>query len=219
MSGREYVPVVALVGGVGSGKSAVARFLESGGLDSSLRFVDVNADEAGHEALTRSNVKEQIRNRFGADVFAANGEVSRPALAAEVFGDTDAHRTARSDLEAIVHPVIRETLETQIEEVRTSGVADVVLLDAAVLLEAGWQDVCDAVVFIDTPRETRVRRVFEQRRWNEETLVARESSQLDLETKRRSSDAVIDNSGPLDESAAQLLKVIESVNLKLERQP
>jgi dephospho-CoA kinase len=193
---------VALIGGVGSGKSALAQWLTH-----RLRIALIDADAAGHRALLQPGVKEQIRRRFGDAVFDADGNVRRDRLARKVFGTDAAHRSAKRDLEDIVHPVIRGDLRQQIDEARQSAV-DIVLLDAAVLLEAEWNPLCDAIVFLDTPVEQRRARVQASRGWSADELARREESQLPLAEKRAAADFVVDNSGTLDEAGEQLLRFL-----------
>jgi dephospho-CoA kinase len=206
--------VIGVVGGIGSGKTALARRLAE-----SPRYAVLDADAAGHNALGDPEVKAAVVRRFGPGVLGEDGEISRPALAAEVFGDTPGHHRARADLEAIVHPAIRYALKTQIAQVAQAhsprpdapSAPAALLLDAAVLLEAGWQDVCDAVVFIDAPEPTRQRRVAENRGWSPDELRRRQASQFDLEQKRRAADFVVDNSGRLEPAVEALRRVVEHV--------
>lgn len=196
-------PVVALIGGVGSGKSALARWLGD-----RLRVALIDADAAGHQVLLRPEVKEQIRRRFGEDVFDSEGNVRRDRLGREVFGNDAVHQSARRDLEEIVHPVIGHELRRQIDAARHSEV-DVILLDAAVLLEAGWAPLSDAIVFVDTPAEQRRERVRSGRGWTADDLQRREASQLPLNEKRAAADLVVDNSGPLVAAGEQLLRFLQ----------
>lgn len=196
-------PVVALIGGVGSGKSALARWLGD-----RLRVALIDADAAGHQALLRLEIKEQIRRRFGDDVFDSEGHVRRDRLGSEVFGTDSVHQSARRDLEDIVHPVIGDDLQRQIDAALHSE-ADVILLDAAVLLEAGWAPLCDAIVFVDTPVEQRRERVRCGRGWTADDLQRREASQLPLAEKRAAADLVVDNSGPLAAAGEQLLRFLQ----------
>ena len=206
MLGHKFVPVVALIGGVGSGKSSVARWV-SGKRD----VVILDGDQVGHQVLKLPSVQEQIHQRFRDSVFDEQGRVNRAALAREVFGSSDRHRKARTELHAIVHPRIRETLQKQIEEAKASRGVDAVILDAAVLLEANWQDLCDRIVFLDAPYQLRLERVAESRGWDEEKLQARESSQLSLEAKRRAADYVIENSGPVSRAGTKLEQILSQV--------
>ena len=125
-----------------------------------------------------------------------------------MFGPDEEHRQARHDLQQIVHPVIRRDLQEQVAAARKDAGVELVLLDAAVLLEAGWNDICHAVVFVDTPLELRQARVA-GRGWTPADLECREASQLPLMEKRAAADHVIDNSGPLDEAGRQLLDIFE----------
>lgn len=193
---------MGLVGGVGSGKSTLARrTAERYGL------VVVDADAAGHRALLDPAVKARVRQRFSDGVFGAEGQVDRSRLAKLVFGPSPEHSAAKADLEAITHPVIRREFEQRIANAQASG-APAVLLDAAVLLEADWQDVCDAVVFVDAPESLRKARAA-TRGWSEAEWVRREASQLPLREKRLRADAAIDNSGALDAAADELAATIE----------
>ncbi len=117
--------------------------------------------------------------------------IDRRALGAIVFADPKARR----DLEAILHPRMRSWFLAVIErELSAGGGTDrLVVLDAAVLLEAGWDDLCDLIVFVDAPREERMRRVEEQRGWSRETFEARERAQWPGDLKRRRADVVITN--------------------------
>ena len=196
---------MGLLGGVGSGKSTVARrAAECYGL------TVVDADAAGHRALTTDDVKMRLRERFGDGIFDAGGAVDRSALAARVFGQAADRQAARKVLEQITHPAITAELERQIEQARTTGVA-ALLLDAAVLLEAGWQRLCDAIIYIDVPAEVRSARVAASRGWSESQWRDREASQLTLDEKRRRADAVIDNRGTPDEAAHELAAALETV--------
>jgi dephospho-CoA kinase len=191
-------PVVGFVGGIGSGKSAVANWLGA-----KLGAVVLNADEAGHRALERKEVKERIRERFGPDVFDEAGAVIRSRLAARVFGAGEPEQTARRQLEQIVHPVIRRDLEQQIAQ--NGDTSDLILLDAAVLLESGWHDVCNALVYVDVSPAVRQERVLRTRNWTSEQLASREASQLPLSEKRAAADLVINNSGSIEQAGQQFL--------------
>ncbi len=243
----KVIPVLGVIGGIGSGKSSVARRLQS------LRPIAViDADQLGHQVLNLPNVQERILKRFGPTVFEIQSEprpasvlsgtalaagktdppssvspaasavpltnlepnlqISRAALGRVVFGSDAAAETARRDLEAIVHPEIRSLLEHTIRELRRQANVEAIVLDAAVLLEAGWNDLCDVVVFIDTPQADRIARVQAGRGWSAEELAKREASQWPLPRKRAAADAVLDNSNDVDHAARQLEQVI--ANLK-----
>ncbi|MCA9090017.1 MAG: dephospho-CoA kinase [Planctomycetaceae bacterium] len=198
------VPLVGLIGGIGSGKSSVA---DAAALV--VRAVRLDADAVGHRALQQPSIQHRLREAFGPEVFDAAGHISRRALADRVFG-TDADSQAnRETLNSIVHPWIRSQHLAAIQQHTVAGDCDVLLLDAAVLLEAGWGDVCDAIVFIDAPFEQRLQRVS-KRGWDATELARREASQLSLDEKRSRADFIVDNSGSLDAAGRQLVEYLQS---------
>jgi dephospho-CoA kinase len=169
----------------------------------------IDADAIGHQVLKLKAVKKLIENRFGEDVFDPQGEVDRSKLAKRVFGQDETSQRARRDLNGIVHPAIGEAIQNQIQTaqqkaLREPGAIQGVLLDAAILLETGWKDLCDAVVFVDASPDVREKRVWETRGWTVSDWKKREDSQLNLETKRKAADVIINNSGPLDVAVDEL---------------
>ncbi len=201
MSTRTQTLVVGILGGIGSGKSAVSR-----GLSNHFKTYLIDADRAGHEVLGISIVKDGIRRDFGDTVFDG-AEICRKSLARQVFGSEIHHQQALIKLEQIVHPEIRRQVEKELAEV--SEITEVVVLDAAVMLEAGWNDLCDTIVFVDTPFETRLQRVEENRGWTADELKRREASQVSLDDKQEVSEFVVDNSGSLENAVEQLASFIE----------
>jgi dephospho-CoA kinase len=203
VSERTHIPVIGIVGGIGSGKSSVARWVVARHNDVSL----VSGDEIGHEVLTDTAVRDALRKRFGAPVFNADGQINRKALGQAVFGSSREQLSARDDLERIVHPRIRETIAGKIAASAAAG-KRAVLLDAAVLFEAGWNDLCHAVVFIDVPRDERYARLREIRGWDDSETERRESSQASLESKRSRSQFLVDNSGSVEAAGRQLEEIL-----------
>ncbi len=200
------IPVVGLIGGIGAGKSLAAGFFANRGA-----FV-IDADTVGHHLLDQRPSRDRVLERFGTRVLgtvaetdspAAEGpRINRKALGAIVFEDP----TARRDLESILHPRMRRTFEKAIARTARRGQHNAVLLDAAVLIEAGWDDLCDLIVFIDAPRALRQSRLAASRGWTAEMVARREAAQLPLEVKRRRADAVLKNTEDaerLDESVGR----------------
>ena len=203
--------MIGLVGGVGSGKSCLARLLRE---KHPIQIVE--GDSAGHLVLTEPAVKSQLRTAFGDDVFTTSGDVDRRRLGKLVFGATPEQVAARRKLEQIVHPRITDILRQQIEEAQSQPRQsqpriDAIVLDAALMLETGWRDFCDRLVFIDTPTEQRMKRVGETRGWSREQLQSREESQFPLEQKRREADDVVDNSGDVQVALSQLETILSRV--------
>ena len=186
--------VVGLVGGIGTGKSRVAEAFARRG----ARVI--SGDELAHEALRQPEVKEQLVRRWGRRMLDDKGEVQRRLLAGVVFADADERRA----LEAMVHPWIKGRIREAVDAARADRAVRLIVLDAAVMLEAGWHDVCDRLVFIEAPREARLRRVAGQRGWTAEELEAREAAQLPLTAKAAHADHALDNSASLDHLERQV---------------
>lgn len=201
--------MVGLVGGIGSGKSRVAAAFAARG----ARVV--SGDDLAHEALRQPEVKEQIAGRWGRDVFDDKGEVARGRLAAVVFKDPEERRA----LEAMVHPWIRSRIRQQVEEARRDPALRLVVLDAAIMLEAGWNGICDRLVFIDAPKEERLRRVAGQRGWTAADLEARERAQLPLTAKAARADHALDNSGSLERLGRQVDELLRHWGLTTDASP
>jgi dephospho-CoA kinase len=178
--------VIGLVGGIASGKSHVARlFVEQGA-------IVIDADRLGHDVLEEKHIVRQLAQIFGPQVTDDNGYVRRSELAKLVFGQ-DAHSTAkRAQLEQIVHPEIHRAVLATLQDLRSKGPgSQVVLLDAPLLLEAGWAKLCDIILFVDTPPELRQRRAL-ARGWTLQQFTAREAAQMPLDAKRQQATHVID---------------------------
>jgi len=192
------VPIVGIIGGIGSGKSLVAaEFARLGG-----RLIA--ADQLGHEALRQGDVKRQVLERWGREVFDEKGEVQRRRLGQKVFADPKELRA----LEAIVFPWIGERIHAEIAAARQDAAVKLIVLDAAVMVEAGWDKNCDRVVFVDAPAEVRLKRLVEKRGWNEKEAREREKAQLPLDVKKQRADTVIDNAGAAEAVASQVQKLL-----------
>lgn len=189
------VPVIGLIGGIGAGKSQVAALLAGRGAQV------LDADAIGHALLDQRPVRDQVIARFGPTILAppagpdAPPAIDRRALATIVF----ARPEALAALEAIVHPKMRRTFERAIARAQRLQRARAVVLDAAILMEKGWNTLCDSVVYVDAPRPIRLERLARQRGWTEETLQVREAAQWPPEKKRALADAVISNDAGPDE--------------------
>jgi dephospho-CoA kinase len=189
-------PVIGLVGGIGSGKSAVAAELQKHG------GYLINADQLGHEALRQPDIMARVRARWGHDVFDLQGNVDRRALGRKVFADAQ----ERAALEKIVFPYIEKRIAEQIETGRGSGCF--IVLDAAIMIEAGWARRCDRIIFVDTPRSQRLERLLQQRGWSEEEVSRRERAQMPLAEKRRHADAVIANNDGIEALVQQVHELL-----------
>ena len=197
------MPVIGLLGGVASGKSFVARTfaeLGAGVLD---------ADRAGHEVLEMPEVKAAAQRRWGDLIFDAAGEIDRKQLAKIVFAPPPAGPAQREYLEQITHPQIGRLLMRQADEMAASG-CKAAVLDAPLLLEAGWDRFCDTLVFVDAPCRLRLARA-RQRGWSEKEFAVREGAQESLDSKQKRADVVVDNSGSPEQTQAQVDRLWHSL--------
>ncbi len=195
--------VVGLLGGVASGKSAVARLLAEAGA------AVLDADRAGHEVLRLPSVEAAARSRWGESVFGDDGRLDRRRLAAIVFAPPPGGPRERRALEQWTHPEIGRILRQQVERLATTS-CPVAVLDAPLLLEAGWDKLCNTLVFVDVPREIRLARA-RQRGWTSAEFEAREDAQISVEAKRARADSTIENSGDLEETRRQVVRLWQSL--------
>ena len=195
--------IVGLLGGVASGKSSIARQLAD------LGAAVLDADQAGHQALRLPTVKAAAQQRWGDAILDAAGEIDRGRLARIVFAANPRGEQERKYLEQLTHPEIGRLLKQQAAQLQAAGVK-LAVLDAAVMLEAGWSEMCQTLIFVDVPRDLRLQRAL-ARGWTKEDFAAREGAQESLDRKRRLADAIIDNAGPPRQTRAQLERLWPSL--------
>ena len=188
--------VVGLIGGVASGKSLVAQYL----CECGAKLVD--GDRAGHVVLDEPEVQAALRARYGSRVFGPDGRVQRQALAQIVFAPPAQGPHELAFLEELTHPRSAKYLKSRLDELAACGTR-VAVLDAAVMLKAGWDRFCDKMVFVEAPTETRQRRAL-ARGWTPDEFAARERAQEPVEEKRRRAHWLIDNSGTPEQTRQQV---------------
>lgn len=198
--------VIGIAGGIASGKSTVARMFQQLGAEV------LDADRTGHEVLQLPHVIEQIREQWGDKVFLPDGTVDRSALARIVFNPVTGSRELER-LEEITHPEITRRLVQQLDAMRKRSVPAVVL-DAPVMFKAGWDQLCDRIVWVDAGRTTRLRRAA-GRGWDADELQRREALQTPLEVKRQRATDVIDNSADEENTFSQVKRLWQEWRLPL----
>lgn len=177
--------VIGLTGGIGTGKSEVSRLLES------LGATLINADQLGHEAYTpHTETWNLVVNAFGEGILQESGEIDRRKLGAIVFADPE----EMAKLNGIMHPRMARMVSDRIDSLREDG-AEVAVVEAAVLFEAGWETLVDEVWSTDSPVEAVVERLQAARGIGPEEAQKRIASQMDREERLGRSDVVVDNSG------------------------
>jgi dephospho-CoA kinase len=186
--------VVGLIGGMGSGKSLVAELFRRRGAKV------ISGDQLGHEALRQPDVLAQVVGRWGRSILEPDGTVSRRRLGAIVFADAQERRA----LEALVFPSIERRIREEIVAATNCSDFALIVLDAAIMLEAGWQKACDWLVYVHAPRAARLQRLQAQRGWDAKEVRERENAQLPLTEKVSRADYVVDNSGGPERVAQQV---------------
>ncbi len=205
------IPVIGVIGGIGAGKSLAAIAFEE------LGAFRLDADAIGHVLLEQSPSRDRVLERFGEAIlepfgdFGVRRSIDRRALGAIVFSQPQALR----DLEAILHPAMRRTFEKAISRESRKGSVPAVVLDAAILYEAGWDTLCDSVVFVDAGLEVRLARLEATRGWSADGLASREKVQGPLEEKRRQADHLLINEGTPEEFRA----AVQALWKQLVRRP
>jgi dephospho-CoA kinase len=175
--------VIGLTGGVASGKSLVAACFQR------LGAPVLDADLIGHRVLQQPATAARI-GRIWPEVLDAQGTVDRQKLGFLVFHTTEAADNLQK-LERIVHPLIAQEVSEKLQQFRLEG-QPAVILDAPVMIKAGWHHQCDKLIFVESSLENRISRA-RMRGWTAEELLSREKSQTDLQLKKSLATDVIDN--------------------------
>ncbi|CAN5905819.1 dephospho-CoA kinase [soil metagenome] len=185
---------IGLTGNIGSGKSTVAALLVQKGA------ALVDADALAREATQDPDVLAGIGSRLGQDL-VVDGQLDRVKTAARVFGD----KTARLTLNGIIHPWVRQRSDARVTELANRAEPPpVILLDIPLLYENGLETGLDAVIVVNAPLETRVKRVVTRSNITQNDVLARDEAQMPLAEKVRRADFVVENGGGTEELKAQI---------------
>jgi dephospho-CoA kinase len=189
---------VVVTGGIGSGKSEVTRLFDE------LGAVVVDADVLAREVVAAGTAGlEEIVRTFGSDLVGEDGELDRPAMGRRVFADP----TARTQLEAIIHPRVRQ----RADEIERDVAEDAVVVhDIPLLVETGQADRFDAVVVVDVPEELQVQRLA-GRGMSEEDARSRIRAQASRDERLAVADYVIDNTGRREDLRPQVAEVFSEL--------
>lgn len=192
-------PIIGLVGGIGSGKSTVAGILAEQGC------LVVDSDQLARQALNQPQIKDKLVSWWGSAILDSDGHIDRSKVASIVFCSLD----ERKRLESLVHPWIEKQRLSLFESAPPKTLA--LVIDAPLLIEAGLHTDCDAVLYIDTDRETRLTRLVKSRKWNEKELARREDSQLPLDDKRSIAHHIVENKGDLQSLTEIVRQVLREI--------
>ncbi len=180
--------VIGLTGGIASGKSAVSEILVE------LGAVVIDADKIGHETFRpSSDAWREVVAAFGSGILGENKEIDRSKLADIVFHNPE----ALERLNSIMHPLMHRTVEQRIEALRGQGV-EVVILEAALLIEANWTDLVAQVWVVVASDSEVIDRLRTQKGFTEEQAKARIGAQMPVAQRSKYADVVIENNSDLD---------------------
>ncbi|MSN97387.1 dephospho-CoA kinase [Bacillus paralicheniformis] len=192
--------VIGLTGGIASGKSTVAQMFQQCGI--TVVDADVIAKEAVEQGMP---AYQKIAETFGQGVLLETGDIDRRKLGEIVF----ANEEKRMQLNAIVHPEVRKMMIKQRDEAIRAGERFVVL-DIPLLYESGLEHLTDKVIVVWVPMELQLERLMKRNRLTEDEALNRIHAQHSLDEKKKKADAVIDNSGSLKDTEAQLHQLLDT---------
>ncbi|HUU96296.1 MAG TPA: dephospho-CoA kinase [Phycisphaerae bacterium] len=194
-------PIVGLCGGVGAGKSMVAKEFER------LGCLVIDSDRLNHKVLRRPDVLQTLRGWWGDRVVAADGRPDHRRIAEIVFSNPDEKRR----LESLVHPLIARVREDMIKAGNEDPAVEAIILDSPLLLESNLDRLCDSIVFVEASETRRLQRLQRERNWGRDELDRRQRCQKPLACKRSRSDFVINNDGPLGHLRPQVADIFGKV--------
>ena len=180
---------IGLTGGIGTGKSLVTSFLQDQGANV------INADLLGHEAYLPGTVGfEQVVSEFGEDIVGTDGHVDRQKLGPIVFSDP----SNMDRLNAIMHPLIKDMIQTQLDDVEGKGQL-IAIVEAAVLIEAGWESLFDEIWVVTADEEEIISRLASRNGLSREDSQKRINSQMTSIERSAHGDVIINNTGSVED--------------------
>ena len=195
--------VIGITGGVGAGKSAILKYLTA---ISGVRVVE--ADEVGHLLMEPGmECFEKIRAHFGERVLTPDGQLARAAVAKIVFAD-------KKELDwqnELMHPAIKNWIRREIEKERQQGACALFVVEAALLIEDHYEEICDELWYVYVEDSIRRKRLKYARGYEDCKVDQIFEAQLPKDLFMRHCDRVIDNSGQFEETKIQLNKIIEDL--------
>ena len=198
------IPVIGMLGGIGSGKSTMAR--QFGRLGCAV----IDADAIAHDVLKRPEIIAAIAERFGPGVLDPAERIDRVALAERVFE----RQEDLAFLNALVHPRVLERCEQLIARYRADNCVPSVILDMPLLLETGWEKKCDFLVFVECDRSKRLERIRKKGKIDEKQLKKRENFQISLDKKKEIAHYMIYNNSDESDSAEQIAQLFSIIAKK-----
>lgn len=193
--------VYGITGGAGTGKSEVIKMLQQ-----NFGGCVIMSDEVARELMQKGNISYQlIVEYFGRDILMDDGEIDRKKLADHVFNNKE----ALEKLNSMTHPYVKDEIRKLIAEAETSGECRFVALESAILLECGYEDICDEFWYVYTKPEIRRQRMKETRNYSDEKVDSVMRNQQPDEVFFEQCSFVIKNNTTLSDVYAQLKKKLD----------
>ena len=193
--------VYCITGGAGTGKSEVIKMLQQ-----NFGGCVIMSDEVARELMQKGNISYQlIVEYFGRDILMDDGEIDRKKLADHVFNNKE----ALEKLNSMTHPYVKEEIRKLIAEAEASGECRFVALESAILLECGYEDICDEFWYVYTKPEIRRQRMKETRNYSDEKVDSVMRNQQPDEVFFEQCSFVIKNNTTLSDVYAQLKEKLD----------
>lgn len=190
--------VIGLTGNIGCGKTTVSQMFEDLGAEV------IEADAIGHRLLEKEKVKKRVVSIFTKRVLNGKGSISRKKLRNLVFKD----KKKLGQLNSILHPLIVKEIKRKIK----ASQSNLIVIDAAVLLEAGWNSLVDKILVVTTPYHTQLKRIKDQGDFSPAEIKGIMEAQLPQSEKIKRADLVIENEGSVEKTREQVRKIWEKLN-------
>lgn len=193
--------ILGLTGGIACGKSTISAYLKEFGLPV------IDADECSRAVVEKGSIGlEKLTEIFGNKILENDGTLNRKALGRIVFSDSE----QLSLLNSVMEPLIREEISRRLNQENN---ADLVVLDAPLLIEQHYDKICDFIMTIDVPKKTQLERLIERDNLSEDEAKSRIESQLSSRERNGFADVVIDSSGTVEQTRKQVIKWLKTINV------
>ena len=193
--------ILGLTGGIACGKSTISAYLKEFGLPV------IDADECSRAVVEKGSIGlGKLTEIFGNKILENDGTLNRKALGQIVFSDSE----QLSLLNSVMEPLIREEISRRLNQENN---ADLVVLDAPLLIEQHYDKICDFIMTIDVPKKIQLERLIERDNLSEDEAKSRIESQLSSRERNGFADVVIDSSGTVEQTRKQVIKWLKTINV------
>lgn len=199
--------IIGITGGVGSGKSTVLKLLED-----MTSCIVIRTDEVAKETtMPRGAAYQPVVELLGRDILAPDLTIDRKKMAELIFSD----ESLCNAVNGIIHPLTMEAVKERICKAQADGGYEFIFIEAALLIEAGYQAVCEEFWYVYVPKEERIRRLMADRGYTRDKCLAIMGNQLSDEEFRKNCRRIIDNSGDSSEVKKQLEAILKDYSAEI----